>query len=137
MMRKIIPLGAGLLVAGLTPTVGAMPIEPSQPDNTTLSGESLQGLDSRSLNDNTTFLPQASSRSQPASVALPDNESESENETPAISVFGIKLSAEESPSDSDDYPSTHLEISDLEVSAGGSSLDSEQVVNVKYRLLSP
>jgi len=137
MMRKIIPLGAGLLVASLTPTVGAMPIQPSQPDNTTLSGESLQGLDSRSLNDNTTFLPQASSRSQPASVALPDNESESENETPAISVFGIKLSAEESPSDSDDYPSTHLEISDLEVSAGGSSLDSEQVVNVKYRLLSP
>jgi hypothetical protein len=136
MMREIIiPLGAGVLVAGLTPTVSAMPIEPSQPDNATLSGESLQGLDSRSLNDNTTFFPQASSRSQPASVALPDNESE--NETPAISLFGIKLSAEDSPSDSDDYPSTHLELSDLEVSAGGSSLDSEQVVNVKYRLLSP
>ncbi|EDX73740.1 hypothetical protein MC7420_6788 [Coleofasciculus chthonoplastes PCC 7420] len=112
-----------------------MPIEPSQPDNATLSGESLQGLDSRSLNDNATFFPQASSRFQPESVALPDNESE--NETPAISLFGIKLSAEESPSDSDDYPSTYLELSDLEVSAGGSSLDSEQVVNVKYRLLSP
>ncbi|MEQ8539551.1 MAG: hypothetical protein RIB93_19130 [Coleofasciculus sp. D1-CHI-01] len=135
MMRKIIiPLGAGVLVTSLTPTVGAMPIEPSQSDNATLSGESLQGLDSRSL-DNTTFFPQASSRSQPESLALPDNESE--NETPAISLFGIKLSAEESPSDSDDYPSTHLELSDLEVSAGGSSLDSEQVVNVKYRLLSP
>ncbi|MEQ8959826.1 MAG: hypothetical protein RLP02_18185, partial [Coleofasciculus sp. C2-GNP5-27] len=87
MMREIIiPFGAGVLVAGLTPTVSAMPIEPSQPDNATLSGESLQGLDSRSLNDNTTFFPQASSRSQPESLALPDHESE--NETPAISVFG-------------------------------------------------
>lgn len=129
---------AGMVITGLTSTVCAEPIARSQARNTptTLSGESLRGLESRNLFKDSPSLsgtapvPDAAPLSLQDDNSLQEDNSESGNQARTISVFGITV--ELSPEGL-----SQLGLSNLEVSAGGSSVDAEQVLNVRYQLLSP
>ncbi len=145
MFRGIIAvLIAGAVVTGLTSTVCAKPMENSQPQDSfnTLSGESLRGLESRNLSkDSSTILPETSPISERASISARDNNNNNSTpviEIPAIAVFGTKVefSRGRSSGDANSRASGNVELSNLEVSAGASSVDSEQVVKVQYQLLS-
>lgn len=129
-------LFAGAIAFGLTSHVWANPSERSRAERnfTTLSGESLQGLENRSTSeDSPALLREDNSGAETGEILLPEDKSESE--APEITLFGntIKLSTEDSPQSADNRPSTHLELSDLEFSTGGSSVDDEQVMKVQYR----
>jgi hypothetical protein len=129
-------LFAGAIAFGLTSHVWANPSERSRGEEnfTTLSGESLRGLENRSASENSpALLREDNSDAETGAISLPENESDSE--APEITLFGntIKLSSEDSPQNADNVPSTHLELSDLEFSTGGSSVDGEQLMRVQYR----
>lgn len=144
MFRGIIAaLFAGALVAGLTSTVYAKPRVQSQPEGgfTTLSGASLRGLENRNVSqDFPTFLPESSenpSLPEPAPILLGDR-SEPVTQPQSITVFGEKIelgSRRASPNSGNQAPS-HVEMRNVEVSAGASSTDAEQLVKVQYQLLS-
>ncbi len=129
-------LVAGAIAFGLPSPVWANPSNRSQGEGnfTTLSGESLRGLENRSVSEESpALLREEHSGTETGAISLPEDESESE--APEITIFGntIKLSAEDSPQNSSDRPSTHLELSDVEFSTGGSSVDDEQLMKVQYR----
>lgn len=142
MFRGIIAtLVAGAVVTGLTSTAYAKPRVQSQPAKgfTTRSGASLRGLENRSVSrDFPTFLPdtaEAASIPQPAPILLRDR-TEPAPQPPSITVFGekIDLGNQKSSQNSRNQVPSHVGVRNVEVSAGASSTDSEQLVKVQYRL---
>ena len=127
----IVALFAGAVVTGLTSTVYAQPLVRSQPENgfTTRSGESLRGLESRNLStDYPTVFPEPSSISEPSPISLHNNNSASVSQFPERLVLGNIV----------EINFKHLVLDKkIQINAGGSSLDSEQLLNVGYQLLSP
>ncbi|GAB4184100.1 MAG: hypothetical protein Fur006_21380 [Coleofasciculaceae cyanobacterium] len=134
---------AGAIVAGLSSTVDAKPRVQSQSQGgyTTRSGASLRGLENRNVSqDFPTFLPETS-ESSPSSVPTPisihDN-SETVNQPQSITVFGqkIELGHRNSSQNSENQAPSHVGLRNIEVSAGASSLDSQQLLRVQYQMLS-
>jgi hypothetical protein len=122
-MRKLLfrgilaTLGVGSLVSGLPSTVlAANSTVLSQPESNfgTLSAESLRGLENRNNpKDYSTIFSETQPLTEKNSILLTHN--------PEATVVPI--------------PAELLDlIKKVEVSTGGSSLDSEQVVNVRYRM---
>ena len=116
MYRGIIAaLFTGTIVTGLTSTVYAQ----SNNGATTISGESLRGLQNREVSkDFTSVFSGSSPSSGNSSTLLLDNNANSE---PRIK------------------PPIRLPefVNQLDFSTGGSALNSEEVFKVRYRLLSP
>ena len=133
---------AGVVVAGLSSTADAKPKVQSQSQSgyTTRSGASLRGLENRSVSqDFPSFLsetPQGSSNSVPAPISLHDN-SETVNQPQSITVFGqkIELGHRNSSQSSQNQAPSPVGLRNVEVSAGASSLDSQQLFRVQYQML--
>ncbi|HEY9613440.1 hypothetical protein [Allocoleopsis sp.] len=110
-------LGVGSLVTGLQQSVyGAGLTVLSQPESglSVRSGESLIGLESRSyLNDYLTLFPETKPLTEeaPISVSHP-------TESPVVQVPTVILDL----------------IKSVEVNTGGSSLNSDQLLEVRYRM---
>jgi hypothetical protein len=143
MFRGIIaPLFAGVIVTGLTSTVYAKPIVPSQPENnfSTRSSESLRRIENRNIvKDFLTPSSTTSSAAEISPISLQDNKPTPVPLAPAEFVLGnnVKVSAGRPSPNSATHAPAHLELSNrIEVNAGASSLDSEQLVKVQYQLLS-
>lgn len=116
MYREIIAaLFIGTIVTGLTSTVYAQ----SNNGATTLSGESLRGLENREVSKDFPSVFSGSSRtSGNSSTLLLDNNANSKPEIkPPIRLPEF--------------------VNQLDFSTGGSALNSEEVFKVRYRLLSP
>ncbi|HEY9830302.1 MAG TPA: hypothetical protein V6D26_06975 [Stenomitos sp.] len=139
----ITTLFAGIVVTGLTSTAYAKPRVQTQPAGgfTTRSGASLRGLENRSISqDLPTIL---SDTADTSSVAVPapillHQPSESVAQPPSITVFGekIELGTKRGSRNSSNQAPSHVGVRNVQVSAGGSSTDSEQLVKVQYQLLS-
>lgn len=143
MFRGIITaLFAGVIVAGLSSTADAKPRVQSQSRSgyTTRSGASLRGLENRSVSqDFPTLMPDSSERSGnsvPAPISLHEN-SEAVNQPQSITVFGqkIELGHRNSSQNSENQAPSHVGLRNVEVSAGASSLDSQQLFRVQYQML--
>jgi hypothetical protein len=134
---------AGAIVAGLSSTVDAKPRVQSQSQDgyTTRSGASLRGLENRNVSqDFPTFLPETSESSPssvPAPISIHEN-SETVNQPQSITVFGqkIELGHRNSSHNSENQAPSHVGLRNIEVSAGASSLDSQQLLRVQYQMLS-
>ena len=144
MFRGIIAaLFAGVIVAGLSSTANAKPRVQSQVEGsyTTRSGRSLRGLENRNLSpDFPTLLPETpaiSPSSVPAPILLRNN-AEPESVAQSITVFGqkIELGNRGSSENSGNQAPSHMGVRNVEVSAGASSTDSEQLLRVQYQLMS-
>jgi hypothetical protein len=106
----ILSLFAGTLVTGLASTASAQQAN----GYTTLSGESLRGLDGKNVSED--FRPPAVSGTSSTST-IPS------------------MSAREKKPESDSNTRKPLPYTDqFDVSTGGSSLNSEEVFKVRYRL---
>lgn len=105
----ILTLFAGTLVTGLASTASAQ-----QPNSyTTLSGESLRGLDGKNVSED--FRPAVSGSSSASTIP--------------------SMSARDKKPESDSQTRKPLPYTDqFDVSTGGSSLNSEEVFKVRYRL---
>jgi hypothetical protein len=134
---------AGAIAAGFSSTAYAKPRVQSQSQSpyTTRSGTSLRGLENRSVSrDFPTFLPETSERSPnsvPAPISLQDNP-DTVNQLQSITVFGqkIELGHRDSSQNSENQAPSHVGLRNVEVSAGASSLDSQQLFKVQYQMLS-
>lgn len=131
---------AGAIVTGLTSTAYAKPRVQSQSEGgyTTRSGESLQGLESRrAAQDLVIPSSESSPSSVPAPILLHDN-SQPAPQPQSITIFGEKIELGHrgsSPNSANQAPS-HANLRNVEVSAGASSTDPEQVLKVQYQLMS-
>lgn len=122
-MRKLLlrgilaTLGVGGLVTGFQSTVLAANLtvlSQSEAGISTLSGESLRGIENRNNSkDYSTIFPETQPQSQRKPILLSDN-----TDTPVIQVPVALLDL----------------IKKVEINTGGSSLDSEQLVKVQYRM---
>ena len=137
MFRKTIaPLFAGMVVTGLSSTVYAQPITPAPTDNSfnTRSGESLRGLQNRSISkDSSTF-----SETSPLSGISPMSiRNSSTRRSPSVRLIdGVKVTAGSTSTSTGS--SGYLEVNDqVKVSAGASPINSDEVLKVRYNLLSP
>jgi hypothetical protein len=110
-------LGVSSPIAGLQQAVYATnPAMLSQPEShfSTLSGESLRGIENRNNSkDYSTIFSETQPQSQRKPILLSDN-----TDTPVIQVPVALLDL----------------IKKVEINTGGSSLDSEQLVKVQYRM---
>jgi len=133
---------AGVVVAGLSSTAYAKPKVQSQSQGgyMTRSGASLRGLENRSVSrDFPTFSPEISERSSnsvPAPISLHEHP-EIVNQPQSITVFGqkIELGHRNSSQHSENQAPSHVGLRNVEVSAGASSLDSQQLFRVQYQML--
>lgn len=140
MLRAIIAaLVTGAVVTGLSSTVYAQSITRSQSANgfTTLSGESLRRIENRNFSKDFSLLSETSPTSQLETISLPNENSAPTIKIPSLSVFGkkVEIDSGNSLSGSKTPVSTQLVWSNkLEVSTGGSPVDSERLVRVQYQL---
>jgi hypothetical protein len=120
-MRKLLfrtilaTLGVGGLVTGLPSAVlSANPTVLSQPESnfSTLSGESLRGIENRN-NSKDYLTSETKPRTERKPILLSRN-----TKAPAVQIPPLILDV----------------IKRVEVNTGGSSLDSDQVVKVRYRM---
>jgi hypothetical protein len=134
----------GAVVTGLSSTGYAQQRVQPQPEGsfTTRSGESLR-VEGRSVSkDFKTPTPATPSNSVPAPVSLPHN-SEAVTQPQSLTVFGQKIdfghrrTSPASDTNSGNRAPSHLEMRNVEVSAGASSMDSQQIFKVQYQMLSP
>ncbi len=141
MFRGIITaIVAGAIVTGLASTAYAKPRGQSQSEGgyTTRSGESLRGLESRSgLQDLATSSSESSPSSVPAPILLHDI-SQPVTQPQSVTIFGekIELGHRGSSQNSGNQAPSHANLRNVEVSAGASSTDPEQVLRVQYQLMS-
>lgn len=141
MLRGIIAtLFAGALITALTSTVCAKPKGQPQAEGgfTTRSGASLRGLQNRSASEG---LTNSSSETAPISVPVPillHENSESVTQPQSLTLFGqeIKLGNRGTSRNSGNQAPSHMEMRNVEFSAGASSLDPGQVLRVQYQLMS-
>jgi hypothetical protein len=119
MFRGILAtLGVGAVVTGSSSTVLANPTVPAQPESSfdTLSAESLRDVENRNLSKDYLTL---SAKSLPTPETSPISLSDKRN-APVIPI-----------------PAEILElVQRVEVSTGGSSLDSDQLVRLQFSLSS-
>jgi hypothetical protein len=138
MFRGIITaLFAGAVVAGLASTAYAKPRVQTQPQGgfTTRSGASLRGLERQSESED--ILPETSPISQPAPIL--GNNSQPATRPQSITIFGetIQLGNRGASQNSGNRAPSHVEMRNVEVEAGASSLDPDRVLRLQYQLLSP
>jgi hypothetical protein len=137
----IVTLFAGAVVTGLTSITYAKPVVQSQAQSSfsTRSGESLRGLESRNVSEDYTVFSETTLINEASPISLPDENSESARPAPAISVFGnrIELPGDRSSRNSESQAPRQLRLNDVGVSAGGSSIDSDQILKLQYQLLTP
>jgi hypothetical protein len=136
----IVTVFAGTVVIGLTSTVHAQAIvsAPLENSSTTLSGESLRGLEGRNLTkDSSNLFSGTSPFSDTLPISLDDTNSAPSSQVAGFSVFGQKVKVPSGRTSRKANDSGHIGLNNIQFSAGGSSLDSEQVLNVRYQLLSP
>ncbi len=136
--RTLAALSAGVLVTSLTSPVYAQPRVQSQTRGhfTTRSGASLQGLENRSISqDFPAFLPASSSVSVPQPVVR--ESAESSEKPQSVTVFGqtIELGSRGDSKNSGNKAPSHLEMRNIEFSAGASATDSEELLRVQYQLM--
>ncbi len=141
MVRGILtPLFAGVIVTGLAATVCAKPIVSSQAESnfSTRSGQSLRRIESRNIVKD--FLaPSATTPSNTAiaPMSLRDNQSVAQPLAEFVLGNNVKISTGRSAANAQTNAPAHLELIDrVEVNAGASSLDSEQLLRVQYQLIS-
>lgn len=140
MLRAIIAaLVTGAVVAELSSTVYAQSFTRSHSATgfTTLSGESLRRIENRNFSKDFPLFSETSLTSQPETISLPNENSAPTIKIPSLSVFGkkVEIDSGNSLSGSKTPASPQLVWSNkLEVSTGGSPVDSERLVRVQYQL---
>lgn len=137
-------LFTGAVVTGLSSTGYAQQRVQPQPEGsfTTRSGESLR-IEGRSVSkDFQTPSPDTASNSVPAPISLPQN-SQPVTRPQSLTVFGQKIdfgnrkTSQNSDSNTGNQAPSYVEMRNVEVSAGASSMDSQQIFKVQYQMLSP
>ncbi len=134
--KTIAALFAGIVVTGLSSTVYAQTITPAPADSSfnTRSGESLRGLQNPSISKDYSTFSETSPLSGISPMSIRNNS--------APRTRGVRLSDGVKVTAGSTFTSTgssgYLEVNDqVKVSAGASPINSDEVLKVRYNLLSP